>query len=132
MLEDGVDVQSLTQIVLDVLLYNFWRRNHINKRFFSNEKWLVCRPTVKFSDILNDFKGFSIFQWKKQSVDIIIPLSKVIEENVSHDCGQKSYVFPVLQHLTHMHFATYFETANWSRFYKTYYKKVLKKDDVYY
>ena len=55
MLEDGVDIQSLTQIVLDVLLNNCWRRNDINKRFFSNEKWLVRRPTVKFSDILNDF-----------------------------------------------------------------------------
>ena len=57
MLEDGKNVQSLTVIVLDVFVYNFWRRNDINKLFFSNEKWVVGRPTVKFSYILNDFKG---------------------------------------------------------------------------
>ena len=50
MLEVGENVQSLAVIVLDVFLYNFWRRNDINKLFFA-------RPTVKFSYILDDFKG---------------------------------------------------------------------------
>ena len=38
---------------------------------------------------------------KKQFVDIIPP-SKVIDENVQHYYGQRLYIFPVLQHLTHI------------------------------
>ena len=38
---------------------------------------------------------------KKQFVDII-PHSKVIDKNVQHYYGQRLYIFPVLQHFTHM------------------------------
>ena len=47
-LEDGKNVQSLAVIVLDIFIYNFWRRNDINKLFFFSERWLVLRPTVNF------------------------------------------------------------------------------------
>ena len=57
MLKDGKNVQSLAVIVLDVFLYNFWRRDDINKLFFSSEKWVVACHTVKFLYTLDDFKG---------------------------------------------------------------------------
>ena len=34
MLEDAKNIHSLAVIVLDVFLYNFWRRHNINKRIF--------------------------------------------------------------------------------------------------
>ena len=58
---------------------------------------------IQFKDgaVLLYIKLINYFTGKKQFVDII-PLSKVIEENVLQVSDQKSYFFPVLQHLTHM------------------------------
>ena len=79
-----------------------------HKWFFKCKKSPIFKCNKSTLKIIQNIRKFncrttnqSSFIGKKPFVNIISP-SKVIEENVSHDYGQRSYVFPVLQNLTHI------------------------------